>query len=446
MAPAVARARIVRQRAKGPIDPLFGERVRALRLARGLTQAQLAGRDFSKGFISLVETGRTRVSLRAAEIFAGKLGVVVTDLMVSKATASSLEAELAIVTAELDLQAGRTSAALKRITSMERTAAGVLKARLQRLRGRVLARDGHSREAVHVLDEALRTFRALGERELVVRTLYDLAVAHLRVEERGEALNLALECERALDAGELVDRTLELEVCSLLASIFVTLGEYSSADLRTERARALAEDSADPRTLASLYEGLAVTREEQGDHEAALTYAQRALAAYVRLDDQAQVGSAWNTIGWVQTKRGQFGRAAEALGKAAAIARDTKDGRLGAYVLQTMAELELGRGHASEAMRLAEESIAHADASGRCRALSRLVKAEALVGTKAPLPKITAAFNEAFAALEPHGRQLLARAHREHFEVLAARGQFKEAAVVARRALELGRPLAADLP
>ena len=33
-------------------------RLRQLRQATGITQAQLAGRDFSKGFISLVETGR----------------------------------------------------------------------------------------------------------------------------------------------------------------------------------------------------------------------------------------------------------------------------------------------------------------------------------------------------------------------------------------------------
>jgi len=75
------RKRVVRQRSKGPIDARFGRRVRDLRVGAGLTQAQLAGADFSKGFISLVETGRTRASLRAAQIFARRLGVPLADLL-----------------------------------------------------------------------------------------------------------------------------------------------------------------------------------------------------------------------------------------------------------------------------------------------------------------------------------------------------------------------------
>jgi transcriptional regulator with XRE-family HTH domain len=77
----MSRRRVVRQRAKGPIDPRFGQRLRQLRQATGITQAQLAGRDFSKGFISLVETGRARASLRAAELFAERLRVPLAELV-----------------------------------------------------------------------------------------------------------------------------------------------------------------------------------------------------------------------------------------------------------------------------------------------------------------------------------------------------------------------------
>jgi transcriptional regulator with XRE-family HTH domain len=77
----MAARRKVRQRKKGPIDPRLGERVRALRVAQKMTQAQLAGDDFSKGFVSLVETGRTRMSLRAAAIVAERLGVSLSVLL-----------------------------------------------------------------------------------------------------------------------------------------------------------------------------------------------------------------------------------------------------------------------------------------------------------------------------------------------------------------------------
>lgn len=75
------KKRVVHQKAKGPIDPSVGLKVRELRTERKMTQAKLAGSDFSKGFISLLETGRTRISLRAAHILASRLGVDVSEFV-----------------------------------------------------------------------------------------------------------------------------------------------------------------------------------------------------------------------------------------------------------------------------------------------------------------------------------------------------------------------------
>lgn len=75
------KKRVVHQKAKGPIDPKMGEIVRTIREKRKMTQAQLAQPDFSKGFISLLETGRTRASMRALGIIAEKLGVSPTTLL-----------------------------------------------------------------------------------------------------------------------------------------------------------------------------------------------------------------------------------------------------------------------------------------------------------------------------------------------------------------------------
>lgn len=75
------KKRVVHQKAKGPIDPKMGEIVRTIREKRKMTQAQLAQPDFSKGFISLLETGRTRASMRALGILARKLGVTPATLV-----------------------------------------------------------------------------------------------------------------------------------------------------------------------------------------------------------------------------------------------------------------------------------------------------------------------------------------------------------------------------
>src|SRR5438552_8716930 len=129
--------RQVRQRPKGPVDAGPGRRVRTLRLARNLTQAALAGRDFSKGFISLVESGRTRMSLRAAEIIATKLDVSVGELL---APESGKEIELALLHAESRLREGDVGEALRLVDAVEsRLGLGVQRARVLRLKGRALS-------------------------------------------------------------------------------------------------------------------------------------------------------------------------------------------------------------------------------------------------------------------------------------------------------------------
>ena len=58
-----------------------GARIRSLRTAKGLTQAQLAEPQYTKAYISMLESGRTRASMKALEHIAGVLGVKPADLL-----------------------------------------------------------------------------------------------------------------------------------------------------------------------------------------------------------------------------------------------------------------------------------------------------------------------------------------------------------------------------
>lgn len=439
MSTRLRRTPPARQRSKGPIEPGLGSRLRALRGQRGITQAQLAEPEFSKGFVGLIETGRARMSLRAADVFARKLGVTVADLMAPDLS-SQRELELFVTMAEAEITAGRPEQALELSTRVLDSVTGLLRARLQRVQGRALTSTTRSPDAVRLLIDARRTFLTFGEKELAARTLYDLAVAHVRLEQRGEALTLARECERALLDRDVVDRTLELQVASLLASIYATLGDFGSASVRLDRAQAIADDVGDPRTVGSLYESLTLTHQQRGDLDAALRYARQSLRAYEQLDSQGSIGSSWNTIAWVQLQRGDLVRAEAALDRADAIARDTRDGRLAAYVLQTRAELALARKDAGRARELARASIEQPSASARCRALSLLVEAQAIAASNASIGEINTAFASAIDALKPHGRGQVARAYELHFEALLARGELRDAARAAQQALAWSRP------
>ena len=58
-----------------------GARIRSLRTAKGMTQAQVAEPNYTKAYISMLESGRTRASMKALEHIAGVLGVKPADLL-----------------------------------------------------------------------------------------------------------------------------------------------------------------------------------------------------------------------------------------------------------------------------------------------------------------------------------------------------------------------------
>jgi transcriptional regulator with XRE-family HTH domain len=55
------------------IHILLGQRIRAARLARGMSLADVGGEELSRSFLSLVELGRCRISVRALAVVARRL-------------------------------------------------------------------------------------------------------------------------------------------------------------------------------------------------------------------------------------------------------------------------------------------------------------------------------------------------------------------------------------
>jgi tetratricopeptide (TPR) repeat protein len=435
MPAATKQKRVVHQKAKGPVDPSVGLKIRELRLARGITQSALAGPDFSKGFISLLETGRTRISLRAAHVLAARLGVEVTDLL-SAPTADRQDVEFMLLRAEQEIRGGNAGVAGEIAAKWAGKASGVLKARFRRLQARALVGSGASTEAVKMLDESLRTFRSLGAKEFVARTLYDLARAHARLGAPGEAARFALEAEQAIARGDVIDRTLELEIHQFLAATYHALGDMASAQIRAERARAVAEDAADPRALAEMYESLSISRYDEGDKEAALAYARKAIEAHEALGQHRAVAQAMNTLGWLFIKREQYGKAAEVLDRAEAIAREHGLETLLPWIRLNRGALALGRGQAIEAREHAEAAAA-VKGQTRLRARALLLRARALSASGAVLGEMKRAFEEAIAAHKDESPRERARAHQIYADALAAKKQPAEAYEQSRRASEL---------
>src|ERR687883_349935 len=91
-----------------------GQRLRRLRLERGLSQRELAGPGVSYAYISRIEAGARRPSVKALRMLAPKLGVSVEYLETGSDLRDDEERELRFADAELQLRLNDDSAAAER--------------------------------------------------------------------------------------------------------------------------------------------------------------------------------------------------------------------------------------------------------------------------------------------------------------------------------------------
>jgi transcriptional regulator with XRE-family HTH domain len=82
----------------------LGDRVRKLRMERGMSLAKVAGADFSRAFLNQVELNKSRPSVRVLRVIADRLGTPVDYLL--DGSTPSLDREIALEKARLELLRG----------------------------------------------------------------------------------------------------------------------------------------------------------------------------------------------------------------------------------------------------------------------------------------------------------------------------------------------------
>src|SRR5437870_9710816 len=84
----------------------IGQRLKRLRLERGLSQRDLSSPGVSYAYISRIEAGARSPSVKALRMLARKLGVSVEYLETGRDLGESEERELRLADAELELRIG----------------------------------------------------------------------------------------------------------------------------------------------------------------------------------------------------------------------------------------------------------------------------------------------------------------------------------------------------
>lgn len=294
----------------------IGQRVRALRVAAGLTQTALAGERFSKEYVSQIERGKTRPTGETVEWLAERLGVDAEYLLrgVPSDVRSRVEAKLA--QAEALSEAHRDEEAVEAFREARAEIGSLGSAELE---VRALAGEGWSLQELGQPREALEVLQVA--RELTERpefsdvdradVLFRLGCCRYRISSIPTAVALLDEALELAEGSGLPCDLLRARILAWRSRCRRRQADYEAAREDVERALELARGVSDKRAVAGAYFQASFVAEKMGHWALARQYAQQAKAIYQELNDERNMGRIMLTLGGLQLLLGRPEQAIE---------------------------------------------------------------------------------------------------------------------------------------
>jgi transcriptional regulator with XRE-family HTH domain len=337
-----------------------GERLRQARLARGLTQAQLARGVATKGFISQVECNRATPSLAKLRLIAERLslplGHFTGDYSPLEFAALRKGAELAVKARE----PAQALAMVEEATALARTANE--RADLQRIRGMAL-------DALYRLPEALVALQTAAadappdDPELNAAIYTEIAT----VLNEQEQFNVGVEAGRRalhwLDRARHADPAMRARVLTNLGRSCWGLGQLEQAHQFSLQALEAATDAESLLRIANAHMSLGVTARAKGLFDEAIEHCNRALEIHARIKQERVANRILNNIGDVQYAAGRKTEAWDVQSRCLARARELADDFGVGVAAGALARYALDAGNDADALQLARESQRAAERS-----------------------------------------------------------------------------------
>jgi transcriptional regulator with XRE-family HTH domain len=265
-------------------QPLFGRRLRALRVERGLSQSALAGPDLSAGYLSRLESGARPPTPRVLELLSERLDVPLSafeepiDEEVTAAPpaagASSLSQLLAAVISSTDRrELGETlSDALEVRDQLDPT----LRWQALWLLAQTRSDEGRLEDERRLLEELVTLSEAIGAPVLLARASSHLARCLGLLGDKVGALETVRAARSVADGLSLIDKA---EVLQALISAETESGLLSDGRAHSDELLALVGPVGGPVLVKALWTA-ATVRIRQGDYG----HAQEALERAVELE------------------------------------------------------------------------------------------------------------------------------------------------------------------
>jgi transcriptional regulator with XRE-family HTH domain len=358
-----------------------GQRLRRLRHERALSQRDLASPGVSYAYISRIEAGARRPSVKALRQLAPKLGVSVEYLETGRDLSDRDQRELRLAEAELILRLEQdASAAEAELTALlaEAEAAGdaEVAARAHAGLGELADRRGNFATAIAELERA----RADGVLSpLTHGDLYaTLARAYSASGQPRQAVQVLEDCLSQVRAQAPGDVTAEVRFATYLSYALSDVGELERAHEVVREALGRAREAPDPYSRVRLYWSLARLALMEGKPRTALRQIQRAIALLEATEDTRQLARAHLSAGEILIDDSQPDEAEGHFELAERLLGDHADAADLAWLYSEQARASLQLGEDDQAERLARQALSlleGGDPLKRARAYATLAEA-----------------------------------------------------------------------
>ncbi len=339
----------------------LGQRLRQARVARGLTQSELADSRFSKQYVSQLERDRLRPTDETLQWLAQRLEVDASYLATGIDGRQRERLESAVARAEAAAESHDYASAIGLLAdvkgSLPADSAADLELRMLLAESWARMYIGEMREALPLLARAREivedaVFSDVDRAEVLFR----LGCCRYRLTSVATALALFTEAlELAERSGIPCDR-LRSRIFGWRSRCYRRQRDWEAAREDVERALELAEALDDPRATADAYFLGALVAERQGQWVAARAHAEKAKALYEQIDDRANTGKLLTTLGGLTFLLGNPDESIPLFKRAFAVALEVGSDADAAQAVSSLAQVHLRTGQ----VELAEEQARHA--------------------------------------------------------------------------------------
>jgi transcriptional regulator with XRE-family HTH domain len=409
----------------------IGDRLRAARVRRGLSQREVAGERYTSQYVSSLERGAVKPSMAALNYLADRLEVPVRNLLDQPSEPWKR------IEADMKLAAGDLQEAADLYRDLLDAPGGSGRAEALRGLAEAFCRLNRAAEAISPAAEAAELFEREGRPVDAALAAYWLASAQYQTDNVNEARALLDGLLDRVRGGLHIESGFKIRLLTSLASVASWSGDYRAALGYLEEGRSLAEEL-DPRAQAAYFYSLAVNSKHAGDLEGAIQAGMRSLALYDGGNARLEIAALHNHLALTHLRLNNLRRASEFAQRAAGEAEDLGDDRALAGILDTQAQVALAEGRAAEALELADRARSLGDASSSPYAVlgGWLTRARALAA-EGDARAAVKAFEAAASIVRNQGqpsrrREVLA----EFADYLTQLGRSKQALTVYREALQ----------